>query len=342
MPTPAKLLHVLGLLAKEEAVYGTAIALTTTADGVQLQYKDRHQGAPLTFKYAYDGSLGPSVGALGQVRRVPPSGYSIEGDLPTRARPAGAAYSATVLPSIHRLLKAAGFDATIVTTATLESVTYAPTVSTTTFTSLSMGLYTRGELWAIAGAICSAKFDFSNPEPPIWTFATRGIATLPIDAVAPIITYPNQSVQSPLASSIGVTLGSLTANAVVMSGGFDMARSVDNPRVALSAAGAHLGYTPGDRIPVCKVVLEATALVGTPFTSSSAFDPYNLKDKATQFAFALQFGAIQYNKWTLNFPQAQVIDAVPNNNGPIATVELTIAGFNSTATSADDMNIVFN
>ena len=45
---------------------------------------------------------------------------------------------------------------------------------------------------------------------------------------------------------------------------------------------------------------------------------------------------------TLNFPQAQVIDFVPNNNGPIATVELTVAGYNSTPTSADDVNIVFD
>jgi hypothetical protein len=342
MPTPAKLLQVLGLVAKEEATYGTAIALTPATDGVQLQYKDRHVGAPMNFKYSYDGSLGPSVGALGQVKRVSPSGYSIEGDLPTRARPGGAAYSATVLPSIHRMLKAAGFDATVAIGAGVESWTYAPTVSTTAFTSLSLGLYTRGELWAIAGAICNAKFDFSNPEPPIWTFPTRGIATLPTDAAVPAITYPLQAVQAPLASAIALTLGGLAVNAVVMSGSFDLARNIDNPRVALSAAGAHLGYTPGDRAPMVKVVLEATALTGAPYTSGSAFDPYNLRDKATSLAFALKFGSAQYNRWTLNLPQAQVTDVVLNNNGPIATVELTIVGYNSTPTSADDVNVVFD
>lgn len=340
--TPAKLLHVLALLAKEETTYGSAIALTTTADGVQLQYKDRHQGAPMTFKYAYDGALGPSVGALGQVKRVSPSGYSIEGDLPTQCRPGGAAYSAVVVPSIHRLLKAAGFDATVNTTASSESWTYTPTQSTTTFTSLSLGLYTRGELWAIAGGIMGCKFDFANPAPPIFTFPTRGIATLPTDVAAPIVTYPLQAVQPPLASSIALTLGNLTTNAVVMSGSFDLQRNVDNPRVAVSAAGAHLGYTPGDRSPIVKIMLEATALTGAPYTASAAFDPYNLRDKAPSFAFALKFGSTQYNRYTLNFPQAQVIDVVPNNNGPIATVELTIAGYNSTPTSADDVNVVFD
>src|SRR5438309_9855254 len=115
MAAPAKLLHVLGFLAKEEATYGTAVALTTTADGIQLQYKDRNVAAPMMLKYAFNGDLGPSVGNLGQVQNVAPSGLSIEGDLPTRARPGGAAYSAVLTPSIHRLLQASGFDATVTT-----------------------------------------------------------------------------------------------------------------------------------------------------------------------------------------------------------------------------------
>lgn len=342
MAAPAKLLHVLGLLAKAESTYGTAVSLSSTADGVQMQFTDRNVGAPFTLDYAFDGDLGPSVGNLGKIQRVAPSGFSVRGEIPTRARPGGAAYSASIVPSIHALLKASGFDATVVTTSSSEKWTYTPTAPGAAFGSVSMELYTRGEKWPVAGGICNAKMEFGTPAPPSWTFDMRGIATLPSDVTCPTITYPLQSVLPPLASSITMTLGNLSANAVVMSGSWDMQRQIENPRVAVSASGAHLGFTPGDRMPIAKVVLEATALTTTPFTSSTAFDPYALRHNGTSFAFALQFGSTQYNRYKINFPQAQVIDVVPNNNGPIATVELTIAAYNSTAVAADDVNIVFD
>jgi hypothetical protein len=342
MPAPAKLLHVLGYVGKEEATYGTPIALTPATDGIQLQYKDRNVAAPLTLKYAFAGDLGPSVGNLGQVANVAPSGLSIEGDLPTRARPGGAAYSATVVPSIHRLLKSAGLDATGTFSVGTENWKYTPTAAGNGYTSLTDNLYTRGELWTRTGMLSSVKFDFSDPSPPIWTFGTKGfVSALPIDSAVPAIVYPLQTVAPPLASSVTLTLGNLSANAVVMSGSFDLQRDLQ-PRVAVSASGAHLGFVPHDRNPIMKVVLEATALVGTPFTSAAAFDPYNLRDKATSIAASVKFGTTQYFRYTVAFPQCQVIDAVPQNNGPVATVELTLNGYNSTATSADDVSVTFD
>lgn len=342
MAAPAKLLHVLGLLLKEEATYGVGVSLAAATDGVQLQYKDRTTGAPMTFDYAFDGDIGPSVSNLGQVANVAPSGLSITGDLPTRARPAGVAYSASVVPSIHRPLKASGFDATVTTTASAEKWVYTPTAPGPVFTSLSGSLYSRGELMPAIGLLCSLKIDFSDPSPPIWTFGTKGIVSaLPSDAAVPAITYPLQTIQPPLASSIALVLGNLNTNAEVLGGSFDLQREM-TPRVALSAAGAHLGFVPGDRKPIMKVSLAATALVGTPFTSSTAFDPYNLRDKATSIAASVQFGTTQYNRWKLAFPQCQVIDAVPGNNGNIATVELTLGAYNSTGSSADDVNFTFD
>jgi len=339
---PAKLLHVLGLLAKEEATYGTAVALTTTADGVQLQYPDKNVAAPFEIDYSFDGDLGPSVGNLGTVKRVGPAGRSIRGSLPTRCRPGGAAYSASVVSSIHRLLKAAGFDGTLSTSTGAESWTYNPTAPGSTYTSLTEELYTRGEKWPVVGILSDLQVDFADPKPPIWMFAQQGIVSaLPTDVAAPVITYPLQSVSPPLASAISFTLGNFTnANAVVMSGSLALNREL-TPRVALSGAAAHLGFVPGARRPELKVVLEATALTATPFTAAAAFDPYNLRDSAQNLAVALQFGSTQYNKYVINFPQAQIIDVKPMNNGPIATVELTIRAYNSTAVSADDVNIVF-
>lgn len=343
MPAPAKLLHVLGLLAKEEATYATAVSLTTTADGVQLQYSDNYVGAPFTIDYAFDGDLGPAVATLGTIKRVAPSGRSIKGDLPVRARPGGAAYSATVVPSVHRFLKSAGFDATVTTTTSAEKWVYTPTAPAAAMTSLTEELYTRGEKWPVVGIMSDLKIDFANPAPPIWTFSQQGILNgLPSDVAAPTITYPLQTVAPPLASSIALPLGNFTsANAVVMSGSFELRRQLF-PRVALSGASAHLGFVGGDRAPLLKVVLEATALTGSPYTAAAAFDPYNLRDSAQNIAVSLVFGATQYNRYTLSMPQAQVIDVVPQNNGPIATVELTIAPYVSQVQLNDDLTITFD
>lgn len=338
---PAKLLHVMGVTEKEEATYGTAIALTTTADGFQLQYTDRNQGAPMTWDWAFGGEMGPSVGNLGQVQRVASAGLSISGSLPTRARGGGAAYSASVVPSIHRALKASGFDATVTTTSSSEKWVYTPMAPGTGYTSLTRNLYTRGELWTQTGVIQNAKMEFADPKPPIWTFDSSAIGTLPTDVACPTITYPLQTSAPPLASSVTFTMGSLVANAVVMSGSFDMQRE-KTPRVPVSGGAAHLGFVPGDRSPIIKVVLEATALVATPFTSSTAFDPYGLKNAGTSFAFSLRFGSTQYFRYTIAFTQAQVSAIALQNNGPIALTELTIAAYNSTAVAADDVVITFD
>jgi hypothetical protein len=344
MAAPAKLLHVIGLLLKEESVYGTAVALTTTADGVQMQFADKNAaGAPLAINYLFDGDLGPSVSNLGKTAPVAMSGRSVQGPLPFRSRPGGAAYSASVKPSLHLLLKAAGFDATLVTTGGSESWTYTPTAPGSTFTSLCGSLYPRGELWSLVGAIGNLKFDAPDTAPPIWTFDLMGLLSgLPTDTTAPSITYPLQSVSPPLASSISFTLGSLSANAVVKAHSFDLQRQM-TPRSAQSGSGGHLGFVPGDRSPIMRVTLEQTAAVtGSPYTSSSAFDPYRLKENRNTIAVSLQHGSTQYFRQKTNFPQCTILDAVPGNDGPIATVELTICAHNSTGSSADDVNFVFD
>jgi hypothetical protein len=339
----AKILHIMGLLAKEETTYGTPVALAGATDGIQLQYSDRYVGAPMEFDYAADGELGPSVSALGTVIGVPPSGYSIRGPLPFRMRPGGAAYSASVLPSGHRMLKAAGLTATLDATGGSEKYTYAPTAPGVTFTSLSAEMYTRGEKVPVAGMIGSLKFDAPDTKPAIWTLDNAsGIATLPTDAAVPSITYPLQSVAPPLASTLALVLGGLSVNAAVKSHSFDMQRQI-HPRVNQSSSGDHWGFVPGDYDPMLKVTLEATALVtGDPYTSSTAFDPWRLRHFAKTIVASVQHGTTQYNKYKLSFPQCQVVDVRPGNDGPVPTVELTLRARNSTPSANDAFNLVFD
>jgi hypothetical protein len=339
---PAKNLQVLGLLAKIESTYGTPIALSTTSDGVQLQYKDRNQGAIVTIDYAFDGDLGPSVSALGQTLNVAPAGRSGKADFPHRSRPGGAAYSASVVPSLHTFLKMCGFDATLTTSVGNEKWVYTPTPPSTVPASATMGLYTRGELWSLAGGYGSLKMDAPDPAPPIWTASVSGIFTpMPSDASVPAITYPLQSVAPLLGSTLSLTLGNLSTNAVVYSHSFDMQRTMD-PRVPQSGGGAHLGFVPVDRAPQIVVEIEATALTTTPFTSTTAFDPYMLRDSGQQFAAILQHGSTQYFRQKMTFAQAQVIKVEPSSRGVVATHKLTIAAANSTASAIDDISFTFD
>lgn len=341
MPAPAKLSQILAVMGKEETTYGTAVALATTADGIQLQFDNRDYPWA-TLDYAYDGDLGPSVGNLGTVLRAAKAGRSLKYEAPTRAKGAGAAYTASVLPSVHRLLKASGCDAALTTTSAAEKYVYSPSAPGTTYTSLTMELYGRGEKVPLIGVLSDINIEFPNGGPPLWRFGLNGYLSADISDVAtPTITYPLTSVQAPLANGVVLTLGSLSANAVLYSGSFALNREI-LPRVALTGSGGHLGFVPRGRQPEAKVVLEATALVGTPFTSSTAFDAYKLEEAATSLAFSIRFGTVQYNKWLLSFPQAQVIAAAPTVVNGVACVELTVRAYTSTPVAADDMTITFD
>lgn len=343
MPALAKILHVLGLLGKAETTNYTAVSVSNTTDGIELQYANRYQGAPMEFQWLNDGDLGPAVSALGNVAGVAPTGFMLKGDLPFRSRPSGVAYSASVVPSGHRMLQAGGLVATGSFGAGTETWTYTPSPAGLTYTTLSAELYTAQEKWAIAGLIGSLKFDAPDTKPPIWTLVgAQGIPTLPVDSAMPAITYPDITILPPLSSSIALTIGSLTsANVVVYNHSFDFQRQL-KPRVAQSGSGGYLGSVPGDFNPILVVEIERTAaVVGAPYTSSTAIDPIRLKNSGQVLALTLVKGSTQYFKETINFPQCQVIDVKPSNQDAIPTWKITFRANNSTPSANDSFSIVY-
>jgi hypothetical protein len=178
MGAVAKFFHVMALLAKAESTYGTGVALSAATDAIKMFNKDR-KGAPLRYAYLYDGANGPTIGALGQRKRIAPSGLSLRGPLPFQFKGPGVAYSASVVSSLHTLLKAAGYTATLDSTAAAEKYTYAPTASDQMGTSLSAELYARGQKASAVGVIGSIKCDAPDLSPPTWMFDFNGIGTLP-------------------------------------------------------------------------------------------------------------------------------------------------------------------
>lgn len=344
MGVAAKTSYTLGSEFKIESAYGTW-STPGTSDGVALQFPDRNLGDAVKYEAAFDGDMGPAQASLGSVQRVAPSGISARAAWPLRLKGAGAAYSLSVVPAGHVLLLSSGLTGTVDTTGAAEKWTYVPTVPGTTFGSHSAEIYQKGRKHQLKGGICSLSIDFANPGPPLATFDTRYFLHAdPVDASMASITYALTSITPPLATSVTFVMGSLTTNAVVYSGSFRLTREIDNPRVALTASGGHLGFMPGGYIAELEVMLEDMAETSTPFTGASAFDEYQLWKNATLLsACSIQFGSTQYNRWKIDFgARAQVASFTPAAESPIGKTTLRIVSSVSTPVASDNLTITFN
>lgn len=332
MPYPAKLMNLTALLAKTEATYGTAVAVTATADGQLLALSDRYNGV-LSLNYQTDGDVGPSVGNLGPIKRVANVGRTISGQIPMRAKGGGTTYAATVTPNIHTMLKISGFDATL----SSGTYTYTPSVDGVTYSSATMEFYKRGEKWTGRGALANWSWSTDGNKIPIHLFDVRAIADTAIaDAAIVAPTYPTLSTVEPIAAGVVVNIGTFVAP-VVRSVSFNMNRNIDTTRGDITAADGHQGFVPNGYQPEMKIVLESTAL--TYPTSSSGFDPYKQILNGEALAVSAQFGTVgssTYNNWKVNLPQAQLAAYNLSNDGPVATVELTYRGYNSSPIVQND------
>lgn len=333
MGYPAKLMNLSALLAKVESTYGTAVAVTATADGQLLALSDRFPGS-LQLAYVFDGEVGAAPGNLGMLKRVGALGRTITGQIPMRAKGAETTYAATVLPNIHTMLKISGFDATL----SGGFYTYTPTADSVTYSSATMEYYKRGEKWTSRGTLANWAFSADNPGAPIHTFDVRGIADTAIaDAAMVAPTYPTLTTAEPLAAGLTCSIGSFVAP-VVRSCSFTMNRNYDNPRVNLTAADVHEGFVPNGYDPELRLVVESTAL--TYPTASGGFDPYKMRLNAEAVAVSVTIGSVSFNKYTVALAQAQLVEFSPQNDGPVATIELVFKGFNSSPIIQTDAVVV--
>ena len=340
MAAPAKTVEIGGLLFKAEGTYGGGGTVAAATDGVLMHLTDRFAlGAPCTLNYAGDGNAGLNPGNIGPRKRLPKSGRSLTMPIPHQFKGAGAAYSASVFPSFHRLLLASGFSATGSFVASSEKWTYTPELPSV-YTGFLGEAYGRREKRPFVGGLCDWSFSADGPVAPTHTFNLSAIASvLPTDATVPSITYPALTVEPPIASGLTFVLGSfLTAE--VLKFGFSLNRNLSTARVNLTASAAHQGFYPAGYDPVFTVTLEQSAFVGSPYHTSGGFDPYQLEANATSFASSIQVGSTQYNRWKLDFPQVQVLSAKPSNNNGIATVDLELKPYATTPIANDFMTVL--
>lgn len=317
-----KLLILYGLLAKIEPSYNAGASLSASTDGVQLA-----EPAEATLSYIHDGARGNPPGNAGTLKRVAQSGGSAAISLSVEGRGLGSAYGASALPEINALMRAAGYGATVVTTASAETVTYAPVSSG--FVSAALECYSRGQKWPMSGAYLDMGFSLDGPGLLTFNFDVMSLFTIPTDVACPSITY--SSVLPPKGESIALAIGSWS-NPVVRKLSFKANRA-RSARASVNAAG-HAGFSPGRRAPTFEVTVEACAL--------STYDPYTARKNATSAAISFLVGTAQYNKIAFAAAQAQLIDVKEESDEATGLWTLTYALATSTPVANDDHSIVFS
>ena len=334
MPVPAQLNQIIGFLAKEESVYGTAETLSNSTDGLNPYIGDGDPEAPAALEYVYDGALGRSAMTLAPQRRTTPTGRARQGSIQVLPKGLGSAYSVSAMPpnEVHRLLKASGLDATYSASPTPQW-TYAPTAAGTGYTSLTLRQFAQGSQFDHTGVLMDMSFETQGLGVPVFTFSYRGIASLPADQSQPTITVQATTVIPPVASAIVGNIGAFTS-ATIRRVAFRLNRSVDTARVAQSIAGGHAGFVPGVIEPELEIEIERP--------TRATFDPES--ELASGFARAVDvtFGSTQYNRWKVSLAQAQLSAVTPGAEGPLATVTLVYRGFASTPTATDHCAFLFN
>jgi hypothetical protein len=316
-----KLITLFGLLIKTEASYNAGGSLAAGVDGVLLM-----EPAEMSIGYVHAGERGRAPGSGGTLKRGAQSGRFGETTFKVEGRGRGAAYSASALPEINALMRASGHGATVVVTAGVEKVTYAPVSGG--FASGVLEGYARGQKYPITGAYSDFGFAIDGPGFLVFEFATSGLLGLPTDVAVPAITYVGAD--PPKAESIALTIGAWSP--VVRSLNFKANRR-RSARANVNSAG-HQGFSMGGRGPVLEITVEAPSL--------ATFDPYTARQLATAYAVDLQVGQTQYNRIAFSAAQAQISEVSDGADEETALWTLTMPCSPTTPIANDDYQLVFS
>ena len=321
----AKNVLVSALLAKLETSYNAGASFNNATDGLLAV-----EPQPVfTIDYAYDGKRSTPAGNVGTTLRNAARGRSTGGKVTVEARGAGQAYSPSVLPPMHALLRASGMSATV----NNGVVTYSPDSATTaTPASVALRLFRRGEQYDVTGALATFTLGSTSADAPAFEFDIKGLINLPVDAACPDIAYPDEAIIPPTNTGINLQIGNY-ANPIVKTWKFDLVRAID-PALNISNVNGHAGFNPNRRAPKLTVTIESS-LLGT-------FNPYTAQNNGTILPVTFTVGSVAGNMYTVSLPHAQITDCKMKDEGPVACWDLTFdAGTSATATN-DDVLISFS
>ncbi len=334
MATADRLNQVIGYLLKIESDIGVAETLSNSTDGLNPYIGDGDPEAPSAISYVFDGNIGRAAGTLAPQKRTTPNGRFREAQIQALFKGLGSAYSGSAYPpnEVHRLLQIAGLTATYSATPTPQW-TYTPTPHGTGFATGTLRQFAQGSQYDQAGVLANWGFEAQGLGVPVHSFDWKGVASAPADQSLPAITLQATGVIPPVASAVVSNLGAFTA-AQIRRVAWRSNRNLDTARIAQNLAGGHAGFVPGAMMPELELEIERP--------DRSNFDPEALMAAATSVAVDVQFGTVQYNRWKLSCPTAQLKTVTPGADGAVATVVLVFGAHASTPSANDAFSVLFN
>lgn len=330
-----------GVLAKLESVYGTAVTLAASTDGVLVT-----ESPNVALEYSFDGALqGKAPGTAGRLQRVGREGRAGAATLMMHGRGAGAAYSASVLPGVHVPMRFTGFDATVGTTGGSESVIYTPSAEDT-YASATLEVYARKQKYPFVGVYGdSLKISGEFGGVPMWEFPFKGIVpALPTDAAVPAITYNTTEPAKAVQAAVQITSGGTTFAPVrVKSFELEMKRSL-TARAFDNVNGIHGGFHPGPvRECTLSLLIEMVDITtATPWVGAATLNPYKLGDIASLCAVSFTVGSTQYRRWKVNAATAQLAENPYQEEGAVSHWNLKFDMMPSSLITNDEFSITFD
>jgi len=300
--------RLFGLLAKIESEYGTDPTPVVGTDGIRLLEAFEPQ-IPHAFPNLREDA---ASGTLGAAKPAPKRGRLITfgGVAEVKGSRATTAYSASNLPPISPLLKAAGYSEAVVITGGSESVTYTPADSA--HGSCTIWYYWGGKLYKGVGCRVTGRLMIRPGQQARFEFTAQGLlSTAPTETALGAITSYGAAV-APVAVSLGLTVGAWTPDRYEELV-YDLGARIQRNDGANAADGV-AAFDISDHLPVTQIRALLTAI--------ATHDPYTDARTPTPRAIAATLGSVQYNRMDLACPQAYVRDPGHAERNRFAGVDL--------------------
>ena len=317
--------RLFGLAAKVETTYGADPVPTFATNAVRLV--DR---PTITRNWLSPNSRETwFTGGLGELATVAPSGEWHEIDLQMVIHGAGAAYSATVTPSIHPFLLAAGFAGTVVVSAGTESWTYAYTDQPAT----GLTVYTRldGKEYKTSGCVVSEwSITADAGAYPVFNAKVQGFAHATVLTEVSIGTVTLPSTLPPRFKSATCTIGAYAAGVIrsfELSGGNTVAGRGDG-----TATAGHAGFRITRRQPRFIPRIEMPDITD--------FNPEADWTASTTRALALTIDETgDYNRYSIAAADMRVIDFTDEDDEGLTVIQPTYGIY--TPSAGTELSIAF-
>lgn len=245
-------------------------------------------------------------------------------------RGAGAAYSATVLPKADAIIRAAGYQRTLTTTAGSEKVEYKP--RSTGFESVSLYYNVDGLLYKLLGSRGNINWVSKNGSILYAECTMQALWTNPSD-VAIVAPTGEPTVLHPVLLSSALQIGTENYAAAIENINVNLNQTLFARPDSTKADGIGAIEIVG-RIPEGSMDPEA-ALV-------AAFDYYGKWKAATKMDLSYQHGSAQYNRIKFSCPQITFKNVTGGDRGGITMFNTPFKIVSDTAAGDDEITITMD